>query len=66
MQATEARDGGLEVEQRKNLSRRQWKALKSALSFDREHRTPSVEQFMAALRDHEPKAGWFSRILGLR
>jgi serine/threonine protein kinase len=66
MQATEARDGGLEVERRKNLSRRQWKALKSALNFNREHRTPSVEQFMADLRDHEPKAGWFSRILGLR
>jgi serine/threonine protein kinase len=66
MQATEARDGGLEVERRKNLSRRQWKALKSALNFDREHRTPSVEQFMADLGDHEPKAGWFSRILGFR
>ncbi len=46
MQATEARDGGLELERRKQLSRRQWKALKSALAFDREKRTPNIRQFL--------------------
>jgi hypothetical protein len=45
MQATEARDGGLQLERRKGLTRKQWKALKSALAFDREKRTPTVRQF---------------------
>jgi len=50
MQATEARDGGLEAERRKHLSRRQWKALKSALDFDREKRTPTIAQFIAEMQ----------------
>ena len=49
MQATEARDGGLEAE-RRNLSRRQCRALKSALAFDRDKRTPNIQQFLADLR----------------
>ncbi len=52
MQATEARDGGLQVE-RRNLTRRQWKALRSALAFDRALRTPSVQRFVA---DMKPEA----------
>ena len=43
-QANEARDGGLALE-RRSLTRKQWKALKSALAFDRDKRTASVEQF---------------------
>jgi serine/threonine protein kinase len=43
-QANEARDGGLALE-RRSLTRKQWKALRSALAFDRDKRTPSVEQF---------------------
>jgi predicted Ser/Thr protein kinase len=50
MQATEARDGGLQLERRKGLTRRQWKALKRALAFDREQRTPTVEQFCHDVR----------------
>jgi len=50
MQATEARDGGLEVKRRKSLTRRQWKALKSALAFDRDKRTPDVRQFLNEFR----------------
>jgi hypothetical protein len=46
MQATEARDAGLEPERRKALTRRQWKVLKSALAFDRDKRTPSVRRFL--------------------
>lgn len=49
MQATEARDGGLQLA-RRQLSRRQWKALKDALQFDRERRTPSVRAFLIAMR----------------
>ena len=44
MQATEARDGGLQLERRKGLTGRQWKALKRALAFNREQRTPTVGQ----------------------
>lgn len=54
MQATEARDGGLQLDRRGNLTRRQFKALKSALAFEREARTPSVRQFLEDLRP-EPK-----------
>jgi serine/threonine protein kinase len=50
MQATEARDGGLQLERRKDLTRRQSKALKSALAFDRDKRTPNVEQFLHDIR----------------
>lgn len=52
MQATEARDGGLELK-RRQLSRRQWRALKSALSFDRDKRTPTVREFLAAIRPEQ-------------
>lgn len=48
MQATEARDGGLELE-RRQLTRRQWNALKLALDFDRNKRTRSVEKFLSDL-----------------
>jgi predicted Ser/Thr protein kinase len=44
MQATEARDGGLQLERRKGLTSRQWRALKGALAFNREQRTPTVAQ----------------------
>jgi serine/threonine protein kinase len=50
MQATEARDAGLEPERRKTLTRRQWKVLKSALAFDRDKRTPSVRRFLQDIR----------------
>jgi hypothetical protein len=49
MQATEARDSEMELERRK-LTRRQWRALKAALEFDREKRTPSVVMFLSDLR----------------
>jgi len=50
MQATEARDGGLQLERKKNLTRRQSKALKAALAFDRDKRTPNVKQFLDDMR----------------
>ena len=54
MQATEARDGGLELE-RRNLTRRQWRAIKSALEFDRDKRTPGVEKFLLDLRAEDTR-----------
>jgi hypothetical protein len=50
MQATEARDGGLQLERRNGLTRRQWKALKAAVAFDREQRTATVTQFCTDMR----------------
>jgi len=50
MQATEARDGGLQLERKKNLTRRQAKALKAALAFDRDKRTPDVQRFLHDMR----------------
>jgi len=44
MQATDARDGGLQPERRKGLTNKQWKALKGALAFNRQQRTQSVMQ----------------------
>ncbi|MGD8843337.1 MAG: serine/threonine-protein kinase, partial [Gammaproteobacteria bacterium] len=54
MQATEARDGGLQLERRKGLTRKQWNTLKSAVAFDREQRTPTVRQFCDDLRCQGP------------
>ncbi len=50
MQATEARDGGLRPERRKGMTRRQWKAISSALAFARDKRTPTVRQFCDDVR----------------
>jgi hypothetical protein len=50
MQATEARDGGLQLERRKGLTSKQWKALKGAVAFNREQRTPTVEQLCRDIR----------------
>lgn len=44
--ATEARDAGLKIKHLAPLSRRQWKALQSALAFDRDKRTPTVDRFL--------------------
>ena len=48
--ANQARDGGLQVRRHKSLTQRQWKALRSALEFDRDQRTPTVAQFCEAMR----------------
>lgn len=63
MQATEARDGGLQLERRKGLTRKQWNTLKSAVAFDREQRTPTVRQFCDNLRCQGPLS--FSSRIGL-
>ena len=49
-QAVEARDGGLTPEWKKVLTRKQWKALRAALEFERDKRTPSVEMFQNNMR----------------
>ncbi|MGH8471810.1 MAG: serine/threonine protein kinase [Gammaproteobacteria bacterium] len=44
--ALEAREAGLTVEQCAQLTRGQWKALRGGLSFERDKRTPTIEQFL--------------------
>ncbi|MFA7387920.1 MAG: protein kinase [Thiohalobacteraceae bacterium] len=60
MMATEARDGGLVLERRPKLSRRQYRALKSALAFDRQKRTPTVRQFLSDIRPEPRLSGSFA------
>ncbi|MGH8567878.1 MAG: serine/threonine protein kinase, partial [Gammaproteobacteria bacterium] len=44
--ALEAREAGLTVEQCAELTRGQWNALRGGLSFERDKRTPTIEQFL--------------------
>jgi len=48
--ATQARAAGLRPQRPKKLPARQWRALRNALAFDRETRTPSVAQFLAGMK----------------
>lgn len=49
--ATQARNAGMKAQQPRNLPGRKWRALKNALSFERETRTPSVARFLEELGD---------------
>ncbi len=60
--ATEAKGKGLSPERVKGLSRRQWKGLQRGLAFEREERTPSIEQFLDELT---PKKSRLPLIAGL-
>lgn len=44
--ATQARSAGIRPQRPKNLGHKQWRALKAALSFERETRTPTVTRFL--------------------
>jgi serine/threonine protein kinase len=46
--AKDAQQANLKPQRLNGLSRRQWRALNAALSFDKRSRTPTVEQFMRA------------------
>jgi hypothetical protein len=43
--ALQARSAGMKPPRPKGLGRRQWRALKAGLAFDRQARTPTAEQF---------------------
>ena len=51
MAATQARSFGMKPLRPKGLVWKQWRALRCALCFEREARTPSIAQFMAAIGD---------------
>ncbi len=49
--AVHARNAGLKLIRRGNLSRRRYRAIAHALAFERDERTPTASQFIAELRD---------------
>lgn len=52
--ATQARSAGFRLSRPKDLGHRQWKALRGALSFDRDKRTPTVPQFLQGISAERP------------
>ncbi|HEY2608154.1 protein kinase [Paraburkholderia sp. RL18-103-BIB-C] len=55
LSATQARNADFKVQRPPNLDSRQWRALRAALSFDRNTRMPSVVRFIAEF-DNEARA----------
>lgn len=62
--ATQARSAGMKAQPPVGLSGRKWKALKAALSFEREARTPSVNRFLQEIGDDEGAASTRKFALG--
>jgi len=54
--ASQARSAGLKPQRPQNLGQRQWRALRAALSFDRETRTPTVARFLQEMSAEQPSA----------
>ncbi|NPT36120.1 serine/threonine protein kinase [Paraburkholderia xenovorans] len=55
LSATQARNADFKPQRPANLDAKQWRALRAALSFDRNTRMPSVERFIAEF-DNEARA----------
>ena len=55
LSATQARNAEFKPQRPHNLDAKQWRALRTALSFDRNTRMPSVERFIAEF-DNEARA----------
>ena len=49
--ALQAKSAGMKPQRPEHLGNRQWKALKAALAFEREARTPSVVQFLEEIAE---------------
>lgn len=52
--ATQARNAGIKPPRPKNLGYRQWRALRTALSFERDTRTPTVARFLQEMSGERP------------
>ena len=63
--AVEARDAGMRLERRKELSRAQFRAIAHGLDFDRGRRTPTVAQFLGEFRSPPPAAKRVGLLAGL-
>jgi eukaryotic-like serine/threonine-protein kinase len=62
MSAAQARSAGMKPQRPKNLGRRQWRALKAALSFDRETRTPTVMRFLQGMSGKRRTAAYVAML----
>jgi|GEM_PF-5380783 len=56
LSAIQAREAGMKLHQPKSLGRGPWRALKAALSLDRETRTPAVARFLKEMNGERPAA----------
>jgi eukaryotic-like serine/threonine-protein kinase len=66
LSSAQARGAGMKPQRPAKLSYRQWRALKGALAFDREARTPTVGRFLQQMRPGRPVAayaGWAAAAL---
>ncbi|VXB29351.1 Protein kinase [Burkholderia sp. 8Y] len=54
--ATQAKSAGMKPQRPEQLGNKQWKALKAALAFEREARTPTVAQFLDEISEESPPA----------
>ncbi|GGD65018.1 serine/threonine protein kinase [Caballeronia grimmiae] len=54
--ALQAKSAGMKPQRPENLGNKQWKALKAALAFEREERTPTVAQFLDEFGEEQPVA----------
>ena len=52
--ATQAKSAGMKPQRPEQLGNKQWKALKAALAFEREARTPTVGQFLDEFSEEPP------------
>lgn len=52
--AQQAKAAGMKPQRPEHLGNKQWKALKAALAFEREARTPSVAQLLEDISDPQP------------
>jgi hypothetical protein len=63
--ALQARHAGMKPQRPRNLGLRAWRALKAALSFERERRTPTAEAFLRAFRGERSSAEYFAYAAGV-
>jgi serine/threonine protein kinase len=54
LSATQARDAGMRPQRPPNLNHQQWRALRCALAFNRDARTPSVNRYLAEIGYRNP------------
>ncbi|MDR5857346.1 protein kinase [Caballeronia sp. LZ062] len=54
--ATQAKSAGMKPQRPEHLGNKQWRALKAALAFEREARTPTVMQFLDEISEELPPA----------
>ena len=65
IEATKARDANLQPAPIRGMPRRQWAALRRALSFSRAERTPSVAALVSAFDDPSRSRIWIGALVGV-